>query len=118
MSWTNETIRLSAIDCVERWGEIRKRKYAILSPSSSTPLYPFSNGVNEPGRIFVEEYDPAMGKGQSWGVGAVPIEFRQTWDFNFCSFLNIIEEYEYADGTPGKIKETADNPILVVSPGY
>jgi hypothetical protein len=54
-------------------------------------------------RIFVEVYDPAVAKGQSWGVGAVPFEFRQTWGSNFCPFLNIIEEYEYIDGSPGAI---------------
>jgi hypothetical protein len=59
-------------------------------------------------RIFVEVYDPAMGKGQSWGVGAVPFEFRQTWGSNFCPFMNLIDEYEYIDGSPGAL-----DPALV-----
>lgn len=65
---------------------------------------------SNPERIFVEEYDPAMGKGQSWGVGAVPFEFRQTWGSNFCPFMNLIDEYEYIDGTPGAI-----DPALIDS---
>jgi hypothetical protein len=59
-------------------------------------------------KIFVEVYDPAMGKGQSWNVGAVPFEFRQTWGSNFCPFINLIDEFEYRDGTPGAL-----DPALV-----
>ena len=48
-------------------------------------------------------FDPDLGKGNSWNVGAVPFEFRAAWGSNYCPFLNIIEEFEYNDGTPGDI---------------
>lgn len=56
-----------------------------------------------PERIFVEVYDPALGKGHSLNLGSVPFEFRDTWGSNHCPFLNVIEEFEYIDGTPGDI---------------
>ena len=56
-----------------------------------------------PERIFVEVYDPALGKGHSYNLGSVPFEFRDTWGSNHCPFLNVIEEFEYIDGTPGDI---------------
>lgn len=58
---------------------------------------------DNPERIFVEVYDPGMDKGHSWNLGAVPFEMRDTWGSNYCPFLHVIEQFEYADGTPGTI---------------
>lgn len=58
---------------------------------------------DNPERIFVKVYDADVEKGHSWDTGAVPFEFRNGWGSNYCPFLNIIEEFEYADGTPGTI---------------
>jgi hypothetical protein len=63
----------------------------------------FVDESSNPERIFVEVYDPALNKGHSWNLGAVPFEFRQTWGSNYCPFLNIVEEFEYMDGSPGTI---------------
>ncbi|MCK5135825.1 MAG: RagB/SusD family nutrient uptake outer membrane protein [Bacteroidales bacterium] len=81
-------------------------KYSLYNKIAGDPAENYAQlfiDESNPERIFVEEYDPAMGKGQSWGIGAVPFEFRQTWGSNFCPFLNIIDEYEYIDGSPGKL---------------
>jgi len=63
----------------------------------------FSDDSNNPERIFVEEADPSKNRGTSWDVLAIPFEFRVDWGSNFCPFLNIIEEFEYKDGSPGTI---------------
>jgi len=88
------------------WEIISSGKYSLYNKIPGDPAENFQQlfvDENNPERIFVEVYDPALAKGHSWGVGAVPFEFRQTWGSNFCPFLNIIEEFEYADGRPGAI---------------
>ncbi len=85
---------------------ISSGKYSLYNKVAGDPAENFAQiFIDEanPERIFVEVYDPAMGKGQSWGVGAVPFEFRQTWGSNFCPFMNLIDEFEYIDGTPGAL---------------
>jgi len=86
-------------------------KYSLYNKNPADPAENFAQlYVDEANteKIFVEVYDPAMGKGQSWNVGAVPFEFRQTWGSNFCPFVNLIDEFEYRDGTPGAL-----DPALV-----
>jgi len=86
-------------------------KYSLYNKNPGDPAENFAQlFVDEANteKIFVEVYDPAMGKGQSWNVGAVPFEFRQTWGSNFCPFINLIDEFEYRDGTPGAL-----DPALV-----
>ena len=88
------------------WDIISTGPYSLYNKIQGDPAENYAQlfvDENNPERIFVEVYDPSMAKGQSWGVGAVPFEFRQTWGSNFCPFLNIVEEYEYADGSPGTI---------------
>lgn len=63
----------------------------------------FIDEGNNPERIFVEVFDQSLNKGHSWSRLCVPFEFRAEWGSNFCPYLNIIEEFEYADGTPGTI---------------
>lgn len=67
----------------------------------------FVDESNNPERIFVEVYDPSLNKGHSWSRLNVPFEFRAEWGSNFCPYLNIIEEFEYADGSPGAISREA-----------
>jgi len=90
---------------------INSDKYSLYNKIPADPAENFAQlFVDESNseKIFVEVYDPAMGKGQSWNVGAVPFEFRQTWGSNFCPFMNLIDEFEYLDGTPGAL-----DPALV-----
>jgi hypothetical protein len=54
-------------------------------------------------RIFVTVADPTKNKGHSRTTLSIPFEFRSSWGSNFCPFLNIVEEFEYADGTSGEI---------------
>lgn len=63
----------------------------------------FTDEDSNPERIFVKQYDADQQKGHSWDLGNVPMEMRQTWGSNTAPFLNLIEEFEYADGTPGDI---------------
>ena len=86
---------------------ISSGKYRLFNEIPDDPAENFQQLFveedNNPERIFVEAYDPALNKGHSYNLGAVPNEFRETWGSNFCPFLNIIEEFEYADGSPGTI---------------
>lgn len=86
---------------------INSDKFALFNAIPDDPAENFQQlfvveGGN-PERIFVEVYDPALGKGHSYNLGSVPFEFRDTWGSNHCPFLNVIEEFEYIDGTPGDI---------------
>jgi len=62
----------------------------------------FVDEENNPEKIFVEVYD-GENKGHGFDLGAVPYEFRGDWGSNFCPFVNIVEEFEYADGSSGEI---------------
>jgi hypothetical protein len=86
-------------------------KYSLYNKNPADPAENYAQlfvDKANPEKIFVEVYEPAMGKGQSWNVGAVPFEFRQTWGSNFCPFINLIDEFENLDGTPGAL-----DPALV-----
>ena len=86
-------------------------KYSLYNKIPADPAENYAQlfvDKANPEKIFVEVYEPAMGKGQSWNVGAVPFEFRQTWGSNFCPFINLIDEFENLDGTPGAL-----DPALV-----
>ncbi len=69
----------------------------------------FIDESNNPEKIFVEVFDQTLNKGHSWSRLSVPFEFRAEWGSNYCPYLNIIEEFEYADGTPGTISRDAIN---------
>jgi len=86
---------------------VNSEKFALFNDIPDDPAENFQQlftveGGN-PERIFVEVYDPSLGKGHSYNLGSVPFEFRDTWGSNHCPFLNVIEEFEYIDGTPGNI---------------
>jgi starch-binding outer membrane protein, SusD/RagB family len=86
---------------------ISSGKYSLYNNFPDNPAWNFQDifveEANNPERIFVEVYDFTLGKGHSWNFGAVPNEFATGWGSNFVPFLHIIDEFEYADGTPGKI---------------
>jgi hypothetical protein len=63
----------------------------------------FIDESGNPEVIFVEQFDVGMGRGVSYGIGAIPFEFRASWGSNFCPFLNLVDEFEYIDGSPGYI---------------
>lgn len=63
----------------------------------------FVDASNNPERIFVEVADPSLNRGHSFSRLAIPFEFRKEWCCNFCPFLQTIEMFEYADGSPGTI---------------
>lgn len=82
-------------------------KYSLYNKHSNDPAHNyhqlFIDESSNPEVIFVEQFDVDMGRGVSYGIGAVPFEFRASWGSNFCPFLNIVDEFEYIDGSPGAI---------------
>jgi starch-binding outer membrane protein, SusD/RagB family len=86
---------------------INSGKYTLFNNIPDDPAKNFQHLFVEKGnnteRIFVVVYDPTKGKGHSYNQGSIPFEMRLNWGSNHCPFLNIVEEFEYADGTPGYI---------------
>ncbi len=65
----------------------------IFTDESATNIEPILSVV----------FDKGLGKMHSYGVGAIPMGFRVEWGSNYHAFRNIVEEFEYADGTSGII---------------
>jgi starch-binding outer membrane protein, SusD/RagB family len=86
---------------------ITSNKYSLYNNFPDDPAWNFQDLFveegNNPERIFVEIYDYTVAKGHSWNLGATPNEFALEWGSNYCPFLHIIDEFQYADGSPGKI---------------
>lgn len=92
---------------------VNSEKFSLYNKIPDDPAKNFQQlfveNTGNPERIFVKVYDPALGKGQSWNVGAVPAEMAATWGSNYCPFLHVIEEFEYIDGRPGIIDRNLIN---------
>ncbi len=58
---------------------------------------------NNPEVIFTERYDFDSGMGHSQALLAVHADFATGWNSNFRPFLDIVEKFEFADGTSGAI---------------
>ncbi|MEP2236984.1 MAG: RagB/SusD family nutrient uptake outer membrane protein [Maribacter sp.] len=58
---------------------------------------------DNPEVIFTERYDNASGMGQSQALLAVHADFASGWNSNFRPFLDIVEKFEFNDGTSGEI---------------
>jgi hypothetical protein len=56
-----------------------------------------------PEAIFTERYDPDSDMGHSFASLAVHADFATSWNSNFRVYLNIVEKFEFADGTSGAI---------------
>jgi len=82
-------------------------KYSLYNKYPGDPAHNyhqlFVDEAGNPEVIFVEQFDIGMGRGVSYGIGATPFEFRASWGSNFCPFLNIVDEFEYIDGSPGAL---------------
>lgn len=71
----------------------------------------FLNGNGDNGEyIFQKQYDVAGGKGHDWDKRNAPFSFRAGgWGCGVAPTLEIVEAYEYLDGTPGTLQLTDAN---------
>lgn len=58
---------------------------------------------NNPEAIFTERYDAASTLGTSLSVTAVHADFAFAWNSNFRPYLDIVEKFEFIDGSSGAI---------------
>ena len=55
--------------------------------------------------IFQKQYNVAAGKGHMWDKLNVPFSYRgDGWGCGMSPVLEMVEEFEYIDGTEGKLK--------------
>lgn len=69
--------------------------------------------------IFQKQYDVAAGHGHDWDKRNVPFSYRGGgWGCGIAPTLDMVEEYEYIDGTDGKLNLTDKNgsPIRLQNP--
>lgn len=116
-----EETQLGISDAQKYWQESYDASLAIINsgmfslynkfPNDPTKNFEklFSDDSNNPERIFVEQADPSKNRGTNWDRLAIPFEFRKEWGSNFCPFLNIVDEFEYKDGSSGKIDRSLIN---------
>lgn len=66
----------------------------------------FLNGNGDNGEyIFQKQYNVASNKGHSWDKRNAPFSYRGGgWGCGVAPTLEIVESYEYTDGTDGKLK--------------
>ena len=66
----------------------------------------FKNGNNDNGEyIFQKVYDAENGKGHNYDKMMAPFSMTQGgWGCNVCPVLELVEDYEYIDGTEGTLK--------------
>lgn len=71
----------------------------------------FLNGNGDNGEyIFQKQYDVAGDKGHDWDKRNAPFSFRAGgWGCGVAPTLEIVEAYEYLDGTPGTLRLTDEN---------
>jgi hypothetical protein len=58
---------------------------------------------NNPEVIFTERYDAASSFGTNLSTTAVHADFAFAWNSNFRPYLDIVEKFEFIDGTSGEI---------------
>lgn len=58
---------------------------------------------DNPEVIFSERYDADSGMGQNFPVLAVHADFAVRWNSNYRPYLDIVEKFEFTDGTSGMI---------------
>ena len=56
--------------------------------------------------IFTERYDAASDMGHSQALLAVHADFATSWNSNFRPYLDIVEKFEFIDGSSGEIPRT------------
>lgn len=76
-----------------------------------------NNGDNKE-YIFFKKYDAAEGKGHMWDKLNTPFSYRgDGWGCGMSPVLEMVEEFEYRDGTEGKLKiQNGNTPIEYNTP--
>jgi len=71
----------------------------------------FTKGNGDNGEyIFQKQYNVAGGKGHDWDKRNAPFSYRAGgWGCGVAPTMEMVEEYEYTDGTEGKLKLTDAN---------
>lgn len=68
-------------------------------------VFSYAGEGNNREYIFSKKYDASNGKGHMWDKLNVPLSYRgDGWGCGMSPVLEMVEEYEYIDGSDGKLK--------------
>lgn len=97
--------------------------YHLMRAASNTPeakaenfyqLFSATTNGENGEYIMQKQYDVAGGKGHMWDKMNAPFSYRQGgWGCGMSPVLEMVEEFEYMDGTPGTLKiQNGNTPIV------
>ena len=68
--------------------------------------------------IFAEPYNAAPGKGHSWYLLSNPDGYGFSWNSNFPVYLETLENFDFMDGTPGKVDRAMYDDATPIDPNW
>ena len=68
--------------------------------------------------IFVEKYDFEEGKSHQWDALAQPSGFGFNWSSNYTVYLETLEQFDFIDGSSGKIDRSIYDDATPVNPNW
>ncbi|MDY7395804.1 RagB/SusD family nutrient uptake outer membrane protein [Aureibaculum sp. 2210JD6-5] len=78
----------------------------------------FIDENNNPETIFVEEWDVEAGKGHSWDYLSHPDGYGFGWGSNFPVYLETLEQFDFMDGTSGKVDRSMYDDATPIDPDW
>ena len=86
------------------------------------PVENFSNlfidETDNPEIIFSEKYDYESGKSHQWDALAQPAGFGFNWSSNYPVYLETLEQFDFIDGTSGKIDRDMYDDNTPIDPSW
>ncbi|MFV0589973.1 MAG: RagB/SusD family nutrient uptake outer membrane protein [Draconibacterium sp.] len=102
--------------------EIMDTSPHALYTKDADPVKNFTNIFidenSNPEVIFAEPYDAAAGKGHSWDYLAHPDGFGFAWNSNFPVYLETLENFDFMDGTSGKVDRAMYDDTTPIDPAW
>tara|TARA_B000000475_G_scaffold61797_1_gene49201 strand:+ start:40 stop:1776 length:1737 start_codon:yes stop_codon:yes gene_type:complete len=88
----------------------------------NNPVENFSNlfidETDNPEIIFSEKYDYESGKSHQWDALAQPAGFGFNWSSNYPVYLETLEQFDFIDGTSGKIDRDMYDDNTPIDPSW
>lgn len=108
---SNEAIRFFKISYDASKGILDLGKYTLYNNKPENKAQNYcdiflkTTGGNNGEYIFQKQFNVAGGKGHDWDKRNAPFSYRQGgWGCGVAPVLEMIESYEYTDGSDGKLK--------------
>ena len=78
----------------------------------------FIDETDNPEIIFSEKYDYESGKSHQWDALAQPAGFGFNWSSNYPVYLETLEQFEFIDGTSGKVDRDMYDDNTPIDPSW